>query len=63
MKFKTIPNPNAGKYRIMTQGKRSVVLDGRFFNTSEEALVVGRSKKVCFKIIKLPDTKIVYDFN
>ena len=60
LKLKTVPNPNAGKYRVMSLSKSGGVLDDRFFDTEEEASKAGRDLKVSFKIVKLPDTMNVY---
>ncbi len=60
LKLKTVPNPNAGKYRVMSVNKSGGVLDDRFFDTEEEASKAGRDLKVSFKVVRLPDTMNVY---
>jgi DNA-binding CsgD family transcriptional regulator len=62
MKLKVVPNPNAGKYRIVSLSKSGGVLDNRFFDTEEEANEVMRGMSLSggAKVVKLPDTMTVY---
>jgi len=62
MKLKVVPNPNAGKYRIVSLSKSGGVLDNRFFDTEEEAneVMKGMSLSGGAKVVKLPDTMTVY---
>lgn len=62
MKLKVVPNPNAGKYRIVSLSKSGGVLDDRFFDTEEEANEVMRGMSLSggAKVVKLPDTMTVY---
>lgn len=60
MKLKVVPNPNAGKYRIVSLSKSGGPLDDRFFDTEEEAREVSRTLSSGSKIIKMPDTMTVY---
>jgi hypothetical protein len=65
MKFKTVPNPNAGKYRVMSIDDKHI-LDWRFFDTEEEAAQAIKARQAkgelnqSLKVIKLPDTMVVY---
>lgn len=62
MKLKVVPNPDAGKYRIVSLSKSGGVLDNRFFDTEEEAMQVMRGMSLSggAKVVKLPDTMTVY---
>ena len=59
---KTIPNPNAGKWRIVGIESGSP-LTNEFYNSKEEAQAVGRklrTKESGIKYIQLKDTMSVY---
>jgi len=62
MKTKIVPNPNAGKWRIVGIESGSP-LTNEFYNSKEEAQAVGRklrTKESGIKYIQLKDTMSVY---